>query len=156
MAKLLGAGIAGIAVMLALNATAYAFLKPVTIGADTLGPGEAAYDSFYDGCVALLTLALPAFLGGLVISRIARSAALNVSIIAFTVAAVVGAVHPYWQVPVVSPHSAHSGFMHYMLRNPIVILALGTLGGWLGGEFASGRFTLDDRDKPHMPGMDED
>lgn len=152
----IAAGIAGIATMVALNAAAYAFLKPVTIGADTLGASEASYDSFYDGCVALLTLALPSFLGGLVISRFAKSSAQAVSIIAFVVAAVVGAVHPYWQVPMVSPHSEHSGFMYYMLCNPIVILAFGTFGGWLGGEFATGRFTFADREPPDLPGMEED
>lgn len=157
--RLIGAGIVALATFMLLNFIAAQFLNPMSIGSDTLGSSQPAYDSFYDGCVALLALALPAFLGGLLTSRIVGASAQKVSVAAFGVAMIAGLIcwkHPYWRIPPVSGHSIHSAFMHYMLSNPIVILAFGTLGGWLGGEFASGRFVLDDREKPYMPGMEED
>ena len=153
--KLILAAAAGIATLIALNFATFMFLNPMSIGSETL-QDQRGYESFYDGSVALLTLAIPSFLGGLLISKFAGASAAKVSQCAFTVAAVVGLVHRFWQVPMVTAHSAHSAFMFYMLRNPLVILAFGSLGGWLGGEFASGRFTLADREPPHLPGLEED
>lgn len=155
-AKLAIAAAIGLVVLVTMNFAVARFLAPMSIGSETLGGSEQAYDSFYDGCVALLTLAVPSFLGGLLMSRVVGTSASRASLIAFGIAAVIGLIHPFWQVPIVSAHSAHSPFMAYMLRSPLVILAFGTLGGWLGGEFASGRFTLADREPPYLPGLEED
>lgn len=155
LGQLVVAGLIGVITLVALNGAVYMFLNPMSIGSETL-QDQRGYESFYDGSVALLTLAIPSFLGGLLISKIAGASAARVSQCAFAIAAVVGLVHRFWQVPMVTAHSAHSAFMFYMLRNPLVILAFGSLGGWLGGEFASGRFTLADREPPHLPGLEED
>ena len=149
------AGVAGMAVLLILNFAVYKFLSPMSIGSEQLGD-ERGYDSFYNGSVALLTLALPSFLGGLIMARIVGESSSKVSQITFAVAALIGLIHPYWRIPMVTEHMAHSPFMAYMLKNPLVILAFGSLGGWLGGEFASGRFTLADREPLNMPGLEED
>ena len=154
--KMAMAAAVGLVVLVALNFAVTKFLAPMSVGSETLGGSEQAYDSFYDGYVALFTLAVPSFLGGLLISKIVGASASKASLIAFGIAAVVGLIHPFWQVPIVTAHSAHSPFMAYMVRSPLVILAFGSLGGWLGGEFASGRFTLADREPPHLPGLEED
>jgi len=152
-AKFAQAGAVGLIVLLVLNFAVYRFLNPMSVGSETLGD-QAGYESFYDGSVALFTLAVPAFLGGMLMSKIVGASASKASLIAFGIAAVVGLIHPFWQIPMVSPHSAHSPFMAYMVRSPLVILAFGSLGGWLGGEFASGRFTLADRE-PVVPMGDD-
>ena len=114
------------------------------IGVWWLGATDFSSDSFYDGCAAFLTLTLPAFLAGLVVGFVAREQALNVAAIAFAVFCAFGFVHPFWRIPPVSPESAHSGGMHYFLYSPLVALAFGTLGAWLAGQFATGKWTLAD------------
>ena len=55
---------------------------------------------------------------------------------------VVGFLHPFWRIPDVSRHTP---LMHYFLFSPLVALAFVALGGWLGGQFATGKFTLADQ-----------
>lgn len=152
--KIAMAAAAGLMVLVALNFVVSKFLAPLSIGSETLGSSEQAYSSFYDGSVALFTLAVPSFLGGLLMSKFVGASASRASLLAFGIAAVVGLIHPFWQVPIVTSHSARSPFMAYMVHSPLVILAFGSLGGWLGGEFASGRFTLADREPVSPMGED--
>ena len=117
-----------------------------------LGATLFTSEAYYDACAALLTLALPAFCAGLAIGLVARRDALTASACAFALFCVAGFVHPFWSVPPVSPHSAHSGGMHYFLHSPLVALAFGTLGAWLAGQFASGQWALADREPVQPPG----
>jgi hypothetical protein len=153
--KLVAAGAVGIAVTLAVNAFAAWFLQCADLQEAVDEGVSSAYFSFYDGCVVLFTLVVPAFLGGLALASIARGEALKVSIAAFGAAAIVGLWHPYWQVRFVSPYAVHNRMVYYMLHNPIVIVAFGTFGAWLGGEFATGRFSLNDREPVHVPGSED-
>ncbi len=139
------AAIAGIALTLIVN----------LIGVWWVRATEFEQDSFYDGSAALLTLVIPALLGGLLIGCIARGASLNLAGITFVLFCIAGFIHPFWRIPLVSPHSAHSGAMHYFLYNPIVALAFGALGGWLGGQFATGRFVLADRGPVPIQGLED-
>jgi hypothetical protein len=134
------AGLLGIALTLLFN----------RIGVWWLGANDFASDSFYDGCAAVLTLLLPSFLGGLGLGFLAREQALNTAAMAFALFCAVGFSHPFWRIPLVSPESVHSGMMHYFLHVPLVALAFGTLGGWLAGQFATGKFTLAD-EQPVSP-----
>jgi hypothetical protein len=129
------------------------------IGAAWIGNADFEDNAFHDGFAALLTQAIPALLGGAVAGAIARESGLYAALAAFALAAVaqiiLGAAHTsLWHVPLVAPQSAHSRGLHYMLHNPIVPVAFGTLGGWLAGQFATGKFTLADRE-PVRPESDE-
>ncbi len=117
-----------------------------------LGATLFTADSYYDACAALLTLTLPAFGAGLVIGVLTRRDALTAGAVFFALFCVAGFVHPFWQVPEVSPHSAHSGGMHYFLHSPLVALAFGTLGAWGAGQFATGQWTLTDPEPVEPPG----
>ena len=132
----------GLALLLALN----------RFGLWWLGATLFTADSYYDACAALLTLVLPALCAGVIIGFFTRHEALTVGAILFGLFCVVGFVHPFWQVPEVSPHSAHSGGMHYFLHSPLVALAFGTLGAWGAGQFATGRWTLADKGPVQPPG----
>ena len=114
------------------------------VGVWWLGATVFASDAFYDGSAAILTLALPAFVGGLIIGLIARGQGLRVALVSFVLLGAFSLAHLLWRVPLVSPHSAHSGAMHYMLRSPLVALAFGALGAWLAEQFTQGRFRLAD------------
>jgi hypothetical protein len=150
-----GAALA-LAVTFALNAVAGYILRPVNFaGVEDLGAGVGAYFSYYDGCVALFTLAVPAFLGGLALAAVARGAALPVAIATYALATAIGLAHVYWLVPAPSPPSTHNPAIHYMETNPLVLLSFGTFGAWLGAQFAVGRFKLDDRDPVKMPGLED-
>jgi hypothetical protein len=139
------AGAAGLAATVLLNILAVWWLG-ATLFSDP---------AFYDGCAALLTLAIPAFAGGLLMGLLAREAGQNVSAIAFALFTIVGFAHRFWLVPPVSPYSAHSRLMHFLLYWPLIALACGALGGWLGQQFATGKYTLADRETPRIPGMED-
>lgn len=116
-----------------------------------LGATDFASDAFYDGSAALVTLALPALLAGLVIGLWGKSRAVMRAVMLFAVLGGVNLLHPLWRVPLVSPHSAHSGAMHYFLHSPFVLVTFGTLGAWLAGQLASGRWTLTDKEPVALP-----
>ena len=109
-------------------------------------------DAFHDGFAAIVTLAFPAFLGGLALGLVARAHALNVAAVAFLLFCVFGFLHPFWRIPDVSRHTP---LMHYFLFSPLVALAFGALGGWLGGQFATGKFTLADQQPITPQGLGE-
>ena len=138
--RVAGAVALGLTLFFAVNA----------IGCWWLRASVFASDAFYDGCVAILTLALPAFVGGLAIGLVAGARGVRVSLAAFAVLGIGSIFHPVWRVPLVSPHSAHSGAMHYFLHNPIVALTFGALGAWLMSQFVTGRFRLADA-QPVLP-----
>jgi hypothetical protein len=146
--------LAAIVVLVAANWIAFIILRASDTGG-VLPQEAAAFDSFYDGCLALSTLALPSLLGGLLIGYMIKGRALTVALPTYALAAVVGFVHPYWHVAMVAQEAVHSGAMHYLLHNPLVILACGTFGAWLAGEFAIGRFTLADRQPVDLRGMED-
>ena len=85
----------GIVLTLAANAIAMVWMQA------TLFDGDA----FHDGYAAILTLAFPAFLGGLALGLIARASALNVASVAGLLFCVLGFLHPFWRVPAVSRHT---------------------------------------------------
>ena len=132
--RLLLAAMAGLALTLLANRVAVAWLHA------TLFDGPA----FHDGFAAIVTLAFPAFLGGLVLGLIARASALTVAALAFALFCVAGGLHPFWRIPDVSRHTP---LLYLFLYTPLPALALGPLAAWLGGQFATGRFTLAD----HQP-----
>ncbi|MGO8670594.1 MAG: hypothetical protein ACLQVD_04400 [Capsulimonadaceae bacterium] len=147
-------GLGSVAAAVLINRLAAAFLGGADFGEAVDEGVTGPYFSFYDGCVLVWTLAAPAFLGGLALAAFVREAAWRVSVPAFAVAALVGFVWRYWRIPIVSPASAHNGLIHYMTHSPLVLLAFGTLGAWVGSEFASGRFTLQDP-VPIRPGPED-
>ena len=140
--RLLLAGLMGVVLTLLLNAAAVWWI------------GATVFTSaaFYDGCAAILTLALPAFLGGLAIGFAAREQGLNVAAAAFALFCLAGFLHPFWRIPPVSPASAHSGAMHYFLYSPLVALAFAALGAWGASQFATGQWTLADEHPVGPPG----
>ncbi|MDQ2800517.1 MAG: hypothetical protein M3Y13_12870 [Armatimonadota bacterium] len=139
-ARLILAALAGLALLFLLNLLGILWLN------GTLFETNA----FYDGCAAILTLALPALIAGLLVGLLAREQGLNLSALTFALFCLIGFVHHYWRIPPVSAHSVHSGLMHYFLYNPLVALAFGTLGGWFGSLLATGKVTLADPE-PVMP-----
>lgn len=122
------------------------------IGVWWLGATEFASDAFYDGCAGIVTLALPSLLAGLIVGWGVRDRALLVAATTFGTLGVVGLLFPLWRVPLVSPHSAHSGAMHYLLHNPIVPVTFGMLGTWAAEQFQLGRWTLADKTPTLPPG----
>ncbi len=137
MPRLILAAALGIAVTLAANAIAIIWMRATIFESD----------GFHDGFAAIITLAFPSLLGGLVLGWIARAHALNVAVVTFAVFCVAGSLHPFWRIPGVSRHTP---LLHYFLFSPLVALAFGALGGWLGGQFAVGRFVLADK-QPFTP-----
>jgi len=117
-----------------------------------LGATVFTTDSFYDGCAALMTLAIPALLGGALGGFIARADALNAAAITFVLFCFAGFLRPFWRIPPVSPEAAHSGAIHYFLYSPLVALAFGALGAWAAGQFATGKWTLADAEPVVPPG----
>ena len=134
------AGAAGIALTLLLNAFGVWWINA------TIFPSYAAYD----GSAVFATLLLPSLLGGLPIGFLARQQGLNVAAAAFALFCLVGFLHPFWRIPLVSPEAVHSGAIHYFLHSPLVALAFGSLGAWVASQFATGAWTLADP-KPISP-----
>lgn len=134
------AGGVGLALTLFFNWLGFCWLGATVFGTDAL----------YDGSAAIVTLALPALLGGIGLGLTAREAGLNVAAATFALFCAAGFLHPFWRIPAVSPASAHSGAMHYFLQSPLVVLAFGTLGAWAASQFATGRWTLAD-EQPISP-----
>ena len=139
------AAMTGIGLTLLVNAAGNWWLR----GSDFAGA------AFYDGSALFLTLAIPALIGGLILGWVARNAALNTAAAAFVPFCILGFLHPFWQIPRVTVHSAHSGLLHYFLYNPLVALAFGTLGAWFAGKFAGGQWTLADREPVTVPEEDD-
>ncbi len=129
------AAIAGLLVFFAANA----------LGVWWLRGSQFSSNAFYDGWAAGLTLALPAFLGGLCVGFVAPERRIVVALLAFAWVALRAFIRPLWQIPLVSPQSVHSGAMHYFLRSPLCLLSFALLGAWLAEQFALGRFTLADK-----------
>ncbi len=127
--------VAGLLVFFAVNALGVWWLRGSVFSSN----------AFYDGWAACLTLALPAFLGGLCVGFVAARRRIVIALIAFSWVALETFVRPLWHIPPVSPQSAHSGAMHYFLHSPLCLLSFGLLGAWLAEQFALGRFTLADR-----------
>ncbi|BDI31734.1 hypothetical protein CCAX7_37850 [Capsulimonas corticalis] len=111
--------------------------------------------ALYDGSVGFFTLIVPAFAGGLLGGLIGKTYGMQAAAAAFAVWLVAGALHPFWRVLPVTPASAHNLGLYFLVRNPVVALAFGTLGGWLGAQFATGRFTLADRMPVVIDGLEE-
>ena len=140
--RLLLAAVLGLAVTLAANA----------IGVVWLGATLFENNGFHDGFAAIVTLAFPALLGGLALGLIARTFALNVAAAVGALFCVGGFLHPFWRIP---PVSQHTPPMHFFLFSPLVVLAFISLGGWLGGQFGTGHFTLADKQPVTPQGLGE-
>lgn len=136
------AGASGLALTLGLNALGVAWLNGTVFESDAL----------YDGSAALLTLLLPSLFGGLPLGFLARAQGLNVAAVTFGLFCVVGFVHPFWRIPLVSPEAVHSGAIHYFLYSPLVALAFGTLGAWVASQFAVGAWKMADAEPVLPPG----
>jgi hypothetical protein len=136
------AGAAGIASTLLLNALGIAWLGATVFQSNAL----------YDGSAAFVTLLLPSLFGGLPIGFLARQHSLNVAAAAFGLFCVIGFVHPFWRIPLVSPEAVHSGAIHYFLHSPLVALAFGSLGAWVASQFSTGAWTLADPEPVRPPG----
>lgn len=144
-ARELGAAAAGLAATLTVNALGVAWLR----GTDFTDSG------FADGWAALLTLLVPSFLGGLLVGLMTKDRAVPVAAVAFGLFCLLGLVHPFWQIPLVSPRMADNRLMHFLLYVPFVVLAAGAGGAWVGGQFAVGKWTLADRHPVPMPGLED-
>ncbi len=127
--------IVGLLVFFAVNA----------LGVWWLRGSQFSSNAFYDGWAAGITLALPAFLGGLCVGFVAVRRRIVTALIAFGWVALEAFIRPRWHIPPVSPQSAHSGAMHYFLHSPLCLLTFALLGAWLAEQFALGRFTLADK-----------
>ena len=135
---------AGLAVTLLANA----------VGVYWVSNAVLADAGSYDGWAAILTLALPSLLGGVALGLVARAPGMNLAAVTYALFGLAGLLLPLWRVPLVSPQAAHSGLMHFWLHSFAVPLGLGTLGGWLGSQFSTGKFALADRE-PVVPGLEE-
>lgn len=124
----------GMAVIWAANAFFVRFISHMLFSDDAL----------HDSAVAVFTLAIPGFCGGLAAGAIVPRSGLTAGVGAGLLLAIAGAVRPFWRTAIVSYHAAHSGLLHYLTHNPIVLLTFAALGGWLAGQFGTGRFTLAD------------
>jgi len=132
---MIGAVAAGLSVFYAANILTIKWLRG----------SEFSSNAFYDGFAAGLTLALPAFLGGLCLGFVAAYRRVLLALAVFGMLGLADRAQPTWSIPVVSPQSAHSGAMHYFLHSPLCLLSFGLLGAWLAEQFALGRFTLTDK-----------
>ena len=100
--------------------------------------------ALYDGSVGFFTQIVPAFAGGVLAGLIGKKYGMQAAAAGFTMWLVAGALHPFWRVLPVTQASAHSLGLYFLVRSPVVALAFGTFGGWLGSQFSTGRFTLAD------------
>lgn len=139
------AALVGLAVTIGVNILGVAWVR----GTDFTDP------AFADGWAALLTLFAPSLLGGLLLGLMAKQRAVPVAAAAFGLFCVLGLVHPFWQIPRVSPQMAHNRLMHFLLYVPFVALAAGAGGAWVGEQFATGKWTLADRQPVPMPGLED-
>ena len=120
------------------------------LGVWWLRGSQFSSNAFYDGWAACLTLALPAFLAGLTLGFLSPSQRVTLAASVFAILMLANPLRIPWQVPLVSPQSAHSGAMHYFLHSPLCLLTFALLGAWLAEQFALGRFTLADK-TPVLP-----
>jgi hypothetical protein len=134
----------------AIGATLAVFWAVNALGVWWLRGSQFSSNAFYDGFAAFLTLALPAFLGGLALGFLSPSQRVTLAASVFSLLAVISTVRIFWQIPLVSPQSAHSVVMHYFLYSPLALISFGLLGAWLAEQFALGRFKLAD-DTPVSP-----
>ncbi|MGI4792304.1 MAG: hypothetical protein ACRYFS_26050 [Janthinobacterium lividum] len=136
------AGASGIALTLLLNA----------LGIWWLGATVFLSNAAYDGSAVFATLLLPSLFGGLPIGFLARRQGLNVAAASFGLFCLIGFIHPFWRIPLVSPEAVHSGAIHYFLYSPLVALAFGSLGAWVASQFSTGAWTLVDPEPISPPG----
>ena len=136
------AGLLGVCLTLLLNLASTWWLRETIFEAD----------AFYDGSAALLTLAIPALFGGIALGFAAREDGFSVAAVSFALFCLVGFLHPFWRIPPVTSHSAHSGGMHYFLYSPLVALAFASLGAWGASQLATGKWTLKDAAPMVPPG----
>ena len=136
------AGLSGLVLTLLLNRLGVLWLDATIFQSDAL----------YDGSAVFGTLLLPSLLGGLPIGFLARKSGLNVAAVTFGLFCVVGFVHPFWRIPLVSPEAVHSGAIHYFLHSPLVALAFGSLGAWVASQFSTGAWKLADAEPVLPPG----
>ena len=139
--RLLGAGLLGLLLFFAANRVAVWWL----------GATAFSEDSFYDGCCGVLTLAAPALLGGFVLGLLARGQGLNVAAAAFLLVCLAGFLHPVWRVPPVSAHAPDA----LLLVQPAGRIGVRCARRLAGGQFATGKFTLADREPVTMPGLED-
>ncbi|MEO7715629.1 MAG: hypothetical protein ABIY70_05475 [Capsulimonas sp.] len=111
--------------------------------------------ALYDGAIGLFTQLIPAFAGGLLAGLIGKTYGMQAAALAFAVWLLAGALHPFWRILPVTQASEHNLGLYFLVRNPVVALAFGTLGGWLGAQFATGRFMLADRTPIVIDGLEE-
>lgn len=100
--------------------------------------------ALYDGSIGFFAQVVPAFAGGLLAGLIGKKYGMQAAAAAFAIWLAFGALHPFWRILPVTQASAHSLGLYFLVRSPVVALAFGTLGGWLGAQFSTGRFTLAD------------
>ncbi len=121
------------------------FFAVNALGVWWLRGSQFSSNAFYDGWAACLTLAVPAFLAGLALGFLSPSQRVTLAINVFLILMLASPSRIPWQVPLVSPQSAHSGAMHYFLHSPLCLLSFGLLGAWLAEQFALKRFRLTDQ-----------
>ena len=136
------AGMSGLVLTLLLNRLGVLWLDGTVFESDAL----------YDGSAVFGTLLLPSLIGGLPIGFLSRTSGLNVAAVTFGLFCVVGFVHPFWRIPLVSPEAVHSGAIHYFLHSPLVALAFGSLGAWVASQFSTGAWKLADAEPVLPPG----
>lgn len=103
-----------------------------------------AQDALRDSSVAMFTIVVPAFCGGLAAGAIAPKSGLTVGFVCGALLGGLGMAKPVWRSAPVSEHASHSALMRYLTTNPIVAISFAALGGWLSGQFGTGRFRFDD------------
>ena len=101
-------------------------------------------DALHDSAVAVFTLMAPGFLGGLAAGFAAPRSGMTAGILTGATMCLMAFVKPFWHTTPVTQNAAHSGLVHYFTLNPLTLLAFAALGGWLAGQFGTGRFTLAD------------
>ncbi len=142
--------IVALLVAYATNRVAMAWLGDMDVD-----PKDPQGAPFHDGCALLLTLAIPALVGGGCGGLVARADGYYAAALAFVFWSAAGAFRPFWVIPVVAPQAEHSSLLHFFLYNPLPTLPFGAFGGWLAGQFSSGKFSLNDAEPVVVPGSDE-
>lgn len=145
-----------VAVILAFTATMlFNRLATLYIGKMDYSPDDLDSSAFRDGCALVMTLALPALLGGGMAGMVARSDGYYAAAVAFVIWCAAGLFIQFWGIPIVGYRSAHDRLLHFFIYNPLATLPFGAAGGWLVGQFSSGRFTLNDINPVVVPGSDD-
>jgi len=107
--------------------------------------GALFYDELTrESNVAAFTLVVPAFLAGLAAGGIAPKSGLTVGLIAGAIPAAIRIFYADWRIASSSLAATHSAVFYYLTQNPITAVSFAALGGWLAGQFGTGRFTLTD------------